>query len=210
MRDGGTPFMMPGQGINSRGAEAGAGAGGADQDPMMRMLQQMMGGAMSGGANGPGEGGLPPELAAVLGGDGQGMNGEVQQNEDNYGYLWKIVHAAFALTLGLYVIVTTAFNGTKLSRNAVVGESDMESVKSFFWVFATAELLLQSTRFFLERGKINQGGILAMVARFLPEPWKGYLGLVSRYSRIYSTVVEDAMVVVFVLGVVAWWAGSVS
>ena len=181
------------------------GSGGEPEDPMMRMLQQMMGGA---GTGGPGEGGgLPPELAAMLGGGGM----QQQQEASTSTYIWKIVHAIFALTLGVYVISSSTFRGTESSRLAVGIEKDgkIGDVRNFFWLFATAELLLQSTRFFLERGKTSQGGMLAMASNFLPEPYKGYLALISRYSGIYTTIVQDAMVVVFVLGAVAWWGGEV-
>jgi len=62
----------------------------------------------------------------------------------------------------------------------------------------------------MERGKVAQGGILATVSNFLPMPYKGYVSLIARYSGIYTTIVEDAMVIVFVLGCVAWWHGAVA
>jgi len=46
---------------------------------------------------------------------------------------------------------------------------------------------------------------MGTLAQVLPQPWAGYLRVVGRYSVIYTTVVADAMVVVFVLGVIAWW-----
>ena len=191
----------------------GPGAEGGE-DPMMQMLQQMMmgggGGGMPGsGGNGAGDaGGLPPGLAAMLGGGGGGLGGmgpAPARPDDTYASVWKIVHAVFALALGVYMTSATAFSGSRFSRTeSVQGEMGVR----FFWAFATAELVLQSTRFFLERGRISQGGLLGTVGGLLPEPYKGYVALVSRYSSIYTTVVEDAMVVVFVLGVVAWWRGG--
>ena len=186
-------------------------SGGGDEDPMMRMLQQMMGGMVGGemgGQAGAGDGGgLPPGLAAMLGGGTGTVSAGSTQQLDAYGYIWKIVHALFAFSLGIYATTMTPFNGSRLSRstNADAGNFPMQ----FFWVFATAELVLQSTRFFLERGKPNQSGILGTVAGFLPAPWKGYVGLVSRYSGIYTRLMEDAMAVVFILGVVAWWHGII-
>jgi hypothetical protein len=46
------------------------------------------------------------------------------------------------------------------------------------------------------------------VAGILPAPYSGYVRTVGRYSVIYSTVVSDAMVVVFVLGATSWWRGA--
>ncbi|KAL9123401.1 MAG: hypothetical protein Q9187_000040 [Circinaria calcarea] len=195
----GSRFDIPGQ-------QGQGGMGGEEEDPMMRILQQMMGG-MPGGAEGTREGadgGLPPGLAAMLGGAGMGETESVQQ-DNTFGSFWKIIHALFAFSLGIYITAMTSFSGSRLSRSTLV-EREHIGVQ-FFWVFATAELILQSSRFFLERGKAAQVGILATVAGFLPEPWKGYVGLVNRYSGIYTTIVEDAMAVVFVLGLVAWWQG---
>jgi len=204
------PFAMPGQQRQQQQQQqqqGGMGAGGGEEDPMLRMLQQMMGGMPGGAAVNGGADGLPPGLAAMFGG------GAPQAADGNkYSYIWKIVHAIFALTLGVYVTAMTTFTGSRFSRTTsfIDGAGVDDGGARIFWVFATAELVLQSTRFFIEQGRTSQSGVLGMVAGFLPEPWKGYVGLVGRYSGIWNTVVEDAMVVVFVLGVVAWSTGGVS
>ncbi len=186
------------------------GGPGGEADPMMRMLQQMLGGAGGAPGEGGGDGGLPPALAAMLGaqggggqGQGQEMSGEQKKGRD----LWKIIHAAMALTLGIYMVWTTPFSGSQIARVGVVkGE---EAVQNFFWVFATAELLLQSTRWFLEGGKIAPVGIPGMVLGMLPEPFKTYASLAVRYSGIFTQLIADAVTVVFVLGIVAWGRGQV-
>ena len=200
------PFAGPG--IPGHG-EGGDGGGG-NEDPMMRMLQQMMGGMPGGGGGGMGDpnSGFPPALAAMLGGGGTGPENtaSAQQEDSAYGYMWTVIHALFAFSLGIYATCVTPYNGSRLARSTVAGITETLPVQ-FFWVFATAELVLQSTRYFLEKGKSVQRGILWTVSGFLPDPWRGYVGLVSRYSGIYTRLVEDAMAIVFVLGVVAWWHG---
>lgn len=185
------------------------------------------------GAQGEGEegGGLPPGLAAMLGampgGMGAGMGGagmgQGQKQEDKYAYVWKIVHAVVAVGLGVWVTVTSAsaggFGRGQRGRSGVVLETDQEGTVgqagggvNVFFAFATVELILQSSRFFLEKsdGAGGQlGGWIGMGAGFLPEPYRGYVRLIGRYARIWGTVVEDAMVVVFVVGCVAWWKGAV-
>lgn len=201
MRD--NPFLMPGQQEPGNGSMSGA-----NEDPMMAMLQQMLGGmpgGPGGAGGGGGDGGLPPGLAEMLGGGGAG---QTMQAEPNNGYWWKMIHGIFSLSLGLYILNTYRFTGSRLSR--VPYASSKETQTSIFWIFSTVELVLQSTRFFLERNKGGQPGILRTVANFLPMPWKGYVGLVARYSGIYTTIVEDAMVVVFMMGCVAWWQGAVA
>ncbi|KAL8915119.1 MAG: hypothetical protein Q9171_000422 [Xanthocarpia ochracea] len=200
------------QGAQSRPGQQQAG----DQDdPMVRMLQQMMGGIS--GAEGDDRNGLPPDLAALLGGGvaayepGTAGQGKVGKGESVEGYLWKIAHAVFALMLGIYITVVTTFNGASYSgMKTVPGSIDEETGHRLFWIFATAEVVLQTSRYFLEKGTITQSGWIGMVTQMLPEPWKTYAGLVTRYSGIWTTVVEDAMIVVFVLGCVAWWKGAVS
>ena len=190
---------------------------GSEEDPMMKILSQLMGG-MPGGENGEaaaGDGELPPGLAAMLGAGAMAGKGSApaEQTEYTYGYLWKIVHAVFALCLGAYVTATTtAFNENVQGANprALLQKTPEKEGTNLFLVFATAELVLQSSRFFLE--KRNSGGQLVgwigPVSGFLPEPYRRYLVLVGRYARIWGTIVEDAMVIVFVVGCVAWWKGA--
>lgn len=202
---------------NDDGSPFGAGV---DNDPFPRILQQLVGGsmAMDGGRGGSGDqGGLPPGLAAMLGAVGnagpeQGLGNGEKQPSNRSGYAWRITHALFALALGVYMVFMTAFNGARLSRRDNDGATETEVRVRFFWAFATAQLVLQSTRYFLERdrGPVRGEGWMSMVAGVFPEPWRSRTLLLSRYSVIYSTVVQDAMVVVFVLGCVTWWGGAVA
>jgi hypothetical protein len=184
-----------------------AGPGGAE-DPMMAMLQQMMGGGgIPGGAGAAGSG--MPQFPGMM------QPGPAAVAEP-YAYVWRIVHAVFALGLGLYIALATSFSGTKaereisgLGKSYVGGESGMSLASvHFFWIFATAEVILQTSRFFVEKGRVQQGAVMSMISRFLPEPYKGYLALISRYSRIWTTVSADAMALVFVLGACAWWRSN--
>jgi GET complex subunit GET2 len=196
------PFAgFPGmEGMGMPGMEGMGGPPGAE-DPMMKMLQQMMGGAMPEG----GPGGMPAF---------PGMPGQPITTADPSAYVWRIVHALFALSLGLYIAFTTPFTGTRLEREtSALGYTPSSNVLTpssvhFFYLFATAEVILQSSRFYLEKGRGEQSGWVGMVMGFLPEPWKGYLAWVMRYSRIWTTVSGDAMVLVFVLGVCAWLRGG--
>jgi hypothetical protein len=186
--------------------------GGMDggEDPMMKLMQQMMGGA-SGDPNGQ----LPPGLAEIFGGAGGGMPampGQPQQQApSSSAYLWRIVHAIFSLSLALYVVFTTPFTGTKAARTASAYHQ-LEGGESFgqrlFYLFATVEVVLQSSRYFIERGQLPPSGIMGTLAQFLPMPYAGWIKVAGRYGVIYTTVVADAMVVVFVLGAMAWWKGG--
>jgi GET complex subunit GET2 len=195
-------------------ADLPSGAGQQQEvDPMMNLLQQMMGmpppeaGASTGiGNEGLGApNGLPPGLAAMLG----SMPGQASQAQDQPptgAYVWKIVHAVFALALGAYILYTYTFSGTLASRLRLpVGGLPAEG--SLFWVFITAELGLQGARYLLEGGRVEEG-MVKTISGFLPPPWNQRLLLASRYSSIWTTLVADAMVVVWMIGVVAWWRGE--
>lgn len=202
---GSAPGQNPFAGFPGMSGAPGADAG---NDPMMQLLQQMMGGM--GGAPGGGQAGVP-SFPGMPGMPGMGMQGQAEAAAvDPYAYVWRIVHAVFALSLGLYIALTTSFTGTKYAREAsgLMIDGLSEDSVHFFWIFATAEVVLLTSRFYLEKGGSMPAGMMGTVMGFLPEPWKGYLGLVIRYGRIWGTVSGDAMVCVFVLGVCAWLRGG--
>lgn len=198
----GTPQPPPGANPNPVAAfpgMQGIDAPGAD-DPMLKLLQQMMGAIP--GAGGPGAvPGMPP---ATMPGQ------EAEAVGDPYAYLWRIIHAVFAIGLGLYIALTANFTGSKLARDmsaltkATAGTELEESSVRFFYIFATAEVVLQTFRFYVEKGTVQPGGVLGTVLGFLPQPWKGYLALMIRYGRIWTTTSGDALICVFVLGVCSW------
>jgi hypothetical protein len=189
------------------------GAGDGGDDPMMKLLSQMM----AGGGGGPG-GGNPfaqQQPTAIV--------------TDRYSAVWRLLHTAVALGLGLYIALWTSFAGTKLQRveSSVTGgigrttrgqmdtttANNVEGAKfdssRFFWAFATAEAVLLTTRYFFDRARATPpgGSMVWMVAGFLPQPFKGYLEMALRYGQIFSTVRSDVLVCVFVLGVCSWLRG---
>ncbi|KAK8247344.1 hypothetical protein HDK90DRAFT_39386 [Phyllosticta capitalensis] len=206
----------------------GFGGGNPNEDPMMRMMQQMLRGGGPPGMEGAGPGGAQGEdpmlqmMQQMMGGGGMpgmpGAPGAAQQEESsNAAYVWRIVHAIMSFSLAVYIALGSAFDGTKATRehgqrsfDGVVEIGGVNVGQRLFWLFATVEVVLQSTRFFVEKGRLQQGGLMGTLSTVLPEPYAGYVRMAGRYSVIYTTVVADAMVVVFVLGAVAWWKGLVA
>ena len=190
-----------------------------DDDPMMKMLSQLMGGMQSTEGD---AGRLPPGLAAMLGDGGANQGQGAAQahsrqpkasNAVKNDALWKVVHALIAFALAVYVTVTT-LNRSGLSAletaraEGIIAASPAVNV---FWAFATVEMVLQSTRYFLEMGqtKTPAGGMVGTLATILPPPWKGYLLLALRYRGIWSTIVDDGCVIIFVVGIMSWFHGAV-
>jgi hypothetical protein len=119
-------------------------------------------------------------------------------------YIWRIVHAIFALGFGLYIAFTTEFGMETEHMRDIAGGVDLRA----FYVFATVEAILQGTRFIFDRGQDSQSGIIGMVLRFLPQPFGGYLRMFMNYRSIWTTTSADAMVVVFVLVAANLWRVS--
>ncbi|WYZ37266.1 hypothetical protein EsH8_II_000772 [Colletotrichum jinshuiense] len=225
-------FERPGQGgappMNPFGGPGmGAGMPGGEEDPMMKMLSQMMAGGGPGGIPGfPGagaggaQGGFPAGFPGMPG--MPGMQTPEQAKASSSAYLWRILHAIFAITLGLYIALSTTFSGTKFERErtalaynyptgsdeAVTDVNDMEKGREvFFWMFATTEAVLLTTRYFIERGQAPAGGMLWTVVGFLPGGIKTYAETALRYGQIFATVRSDILVCVFVLGLASWFRG---
>lgn len=178
----------------------------------MKMMSQMMAGGgpgagfPPGGANSPFPGmpGFPPGL----------NNQAAAAPADPYTAIWRILHALVALSLGLYIIVLTSFSGSKIERERAASTFTADPLaedihehrkKLFFWTFATAETLLLTTRFFMDKSRGPPPGVLGTVVGFLPEPVKGYVEIALRYGKIFTTVRADMLACIFVLGVCSWW-----
>ena len=201
---GGMPGMpgLPGMG------GMGGGNGGNPLGDMMNLMGGMGGGGM------PGMGSFPGMMP--------GAPGQQQQAvlPDRYASLWRLLHTAVALGLGLYIALWTTFSGTKTERDtqstldkAFQHDDDTISTRrtQFFYAFATAEAVLLTSRFFMDRGRRNAtnggmmgGGLLGMAMGFLPPPIKSYVEIAMRYGQIFSTVKADVLVCIFVLGVCSW------
>ncbi|CUS14973.1 unnamed protein product [Tuber aestivum] len=195
---------------NMFGSQVG-GAGSGREDPMLQMMQQLMGGA--GGLDGVGGPG-------GLGGPGMGMGTpppeiqQMQQREQSWGMRWKALHVLGSLCLAVWVLRGTdwSFTGSALER-AESANMTREEAPPMFWYFATMELILQSSRFFLEKverdsfylGRPPPGSWLTTIGGFLPYPFGTFLTTIARYSVIWTTLIADAGVLIFCLGMVSWW-----
>ncbi|KAK4179922.1 hypothetical protein QBC36DRAFT_297995 [Triangularia setosa] len=204
------------------------GGGGEDpmqEDPMMAMMMQMLGG----GAPGGGSSGTDANPFAGLAGMGgfPGMPGTTPQDNQpqhppsKIPALFKILHTLIALSLGLYLLLSTPFTGSKLDRDkSILAESgaavfqspeENQAKKNFVWAFATAEMLLFTTRFIMESQMGGSGeqtsGILGGLVGFLPQPLKGRVEMGVRYAKVVGRVRGDVLLVVFILGVGNWLRG---
>ncbi|KAI0112264.1 hypothetical protein GGR51DRAFT_508663 [Nemania sp. FL0031] len=193
------------------GMEGMPGMEGMDQDPMMQMLQKMMAGGIPGAAGGsnPLAGMGLDGLFGGAGGPSPMQQGQqVEQNKT--ANLWRILHAIFALGLGIYVALSTTFTGTKVERDAddlqstgVLGAQNLDQARAwFFYVFTSVETVLLTSRYMMERSAgFTPSGWTWSITGVLPDPFRGYARHALRYGQIFTTVRNDALFCVFVMGV---------
>lgn len=223
------------------GNNGGPGGGLPSDDMFLQMMMQSFGGAGAGGPGGGGQFPFPPGAGGPGGNNpfanmmfpgmqpggpagAPGAAQEVAAVPDRYASLWRLLHTAVALGLGLYIALWTSFSGTKVDRDlssqkqGSVGSAagaekvmfeggageNAELARKFFWAFATAEAVLLTTRFFMDRGRQPPQGLLGTVVGFLPGQIGNYVKIGLQYSQIFSTVKADILVCVFVLGACSW------
>lgn len=184
----------------------------SDEDPMVQMMQQFMStaGGQPGDPNNVHNTQDPMQmLSALMGAQGQGNAQSKTQSTSSYTYVWRVVHSIFAIVIAGYIAATSTFDGSLLARTQSTYNAESSSLgHRLFIVFMTAELVLQSTRFFIERGQLQGSGVLASISQVAPEPWAGYVRAAGRWISILGSIFSDAMVVIFVLGLLAWWNGT--
>ncbi|EGR52851.1 uncharacterized protein TRIREDRAFT_54514 [Trichoderma reesei QM6a] len=184
---------------------------GMEDDPIMKMMSQMMAGGSIPGFGGGGADGVPNPFANM---NLPQQQAAVQLPKQSSLSLWRLIHALVALGLGFFFVLTTNFHGSKIERERTAlaldekeVDGEIERRKSlFFWTFATAEVLLLSTRFFLDKRSTNASGFVATAISYLPQPYRGYIEVGQRYVQIFSAVRTDILTCIFVLGVVSWWS----
>ncbi|KAK9388950.1 hypothetical protein V1515DRAFT_596612 [Lipomyces mesembrius] len=114
---------------------------------------------------------------------------------DNSRY-WRSAHAVSIILLALFAVFQMSRLESLGGGNGVV-----------FWYFATTELLLQSSRFLIEKGRSPSKSIFTKVAPYIPAPYSSYLLLAARYTHIVANIITDFCLFVFLLGMNAWWHG---
>lgn len=160
------------------------------EDPFAALMTQFLpGGATAGGSPFP----IPPSAGPPFGQQPQSTTASQPSS------IWRILHALFALSLGIYVALASPFTGTLSNREATASETPARHL-NFFYIFASAEAILLTTRFVLDGGKSAPSGMLGAVLGFLPARTAGYVRVVLRYGQVFSTVRSDLLICVFVLG----------
>ncbi|CRG92226.1 hypothetical protein PISL3812_09282 [Talaromyces islandicus] len=170
-----------------------------DEDPMLKLLSSLMGGMPGAENTAPGSDftppppgnnlkpddlagalGIPPFLLKFLLGGGSTPASPAQKKQE---LIWKLLHTVFALLVGVYLVFLVG------SSIATYGDNPPPpaAAQNPFVVFMTGELLLNGMGLLL--GTSQQGTFA--------------LG-----KQLFSSLVRDGSIAIFILGVGSWWNGG--
>lgn len=191
--------------------EANGGGSGNMNNPLA-MLQQMQQSADAGGSGSAADFGGDPfammqQMMGSMGGNGMPMPGQmpttapIATRVDSTARLWRLIHIA---SMFLLLLLLDASSIPALGSRHVPGTVFRSQGIPLFWYFITVELVLQTTRLFIY-GTSPQPSFINQIAQFLPPPYAGYVLLLARYSQILTTLKDDFFVLLFGLGLSAWW-----
>ncbi|RHZ60011.1 uncharacterized protein CDV56_107924 [Aspergillus thermomutatus] len=168
---------------------------GPDEDPTMQLLNSLMAGGMPGLDQGTGDAGagagpgvsqaelasalgLPPFVSSMLGAATRTKTDE----EKREIRMWKVLHVLFSVVIGVYFLViisaSVATYGSQPPPPA--------TARNPFVLFMTGEMVLSGARIMLR----STGGALAGPAMWI---------------QLLRDVIRDGSIVLFLLGMSAWW-----
>ncbi|KAG0337602.1 hypothetical protein BG000_005231 [Podila horticola] len=140
-------------------------------------------------------GGAPPGFTVIT------------PQEDLTAKWWKLLHFLLSVVFGLGVVYLEYRRSGHLERfDALATDKPLPygtfqvAATPVFWYFITMELILQSTRMFLQGITASPSSTLGTIAGFLPPPFSDAIRVFMRYRLIWSSLVNDLTVVVFIVG----------
>ena len=164
-----------------------------NEDPMQKMMSQLMGGLNQDGAS-PDQPmfspeqltkatGLPSFVSNMLLGKGQAppTNAELQMAK-----VWRIIHTVFALIAGVYTVYILERSVSLFG----IQPPAPATVRNPFLIFTTGEVLIQGSKAVSSGASAKRG-----------------LGL---GYQIFKDLASDGCIVIFVLGAWNWWHGTLA
>ena len=157
------------------------------EDPMAKMLQQLLGGMDPNDPNAAEMPKLSPDDISKATGIPSwitnmvlGKPPETEQRKKQ-AFMWKIIHLVFAVLIGIYTVWTVTTSMATFGANPPTPPT----LRNPFLIFTVGELLVETTRLTL-RGMGSPKGIGA-------------------WYQIVKDVGRDGSIVIFLLGVSMWW-----
>ncbi|CAO3573048.1 unnamed protein product [Mortierella alpina] len=157
------------------------------------------------------------------GGSGEASNLSMKQQQQQSGFppgftvitpqvdesarWWKLLHFVLSVLLGFWVVYREYSQQGDLGRFEGLAKEKPLPYAAYsvapmpvFWYFVTMELILQSTRMALHGVTASPSSTLGTIAGFLPPPFSDAIRVFMRYRLIWSSLVNDMSVVVFIVG----------
>ncbi|KAF9931901.1 hypothetical protein FBU30_009322 [Linnemannia zychae] len=126
---------------------------------------------------------------------------------DQTARYWKLLHFVLSLMLGVGVVYSEyrrqgdfgRFDSLATDKPLSFGVYQVAPMP-VFWYFITMELILQSTRMILHGVTASPSSTLGTIAGFLPPPFSDMIRIFMRYRLIWTSMVNDLSVVIFIIG----------
>ncbi|KAF7592861.1 hypothetical protein BBP40_012340 [Aspergillus hancockii] len=174
-----------------QGAPSPSQQGPEEDDPTLKLLNSMMAG-MNGGDQGPGGPaggpsqaelasalGLPPFVSDLLGAATRQQTDEEKEEVRT----WKLLHVLFSIAVGIYLLVLV---GTSVSTYGSQPPPPA-TVRNPFLYFTTGEVVLTGARIMARTRNGQSAGFML-------------------WFELFRDVIRDGSLVVFLLGMGAWWS----
>lgn len=118
--------------------------------------------------------------------------------------IWTLVHLISMITLAMYAGLHKGGKVIFNDEDSIEASVTEASPARLLWYFATAELILQTSRFFMEAHLPPAPSKIANYASLLPQPFAGYIITGLRYLRILRTMAQDFCLLLFIAGVASY------
>ncbi|KAF9958995.1 hypothetical protein BGZ65_000930 [Modicella reniformis] len=120
---------------------------------------------------------------------------------------WKLLHFVLSVLFGLSIVYREyrlqgdlrGFDPLATDKPEPYGAYQVVPMP-VFWYFVTMELILQSTRMYLQGMTASPSSTLGTIAGLLPPPFSDAIRVFMRYRLIWTSMANDLSVVVFIVG----------
>ena len=161
-------------------------------------------------------GALPPGLANLLdpSGDPQPSppTSSSSATSTTSTRIFRALHVLISVFYAVFLLhAQKNYNGDLTARAPLLTAAATARAARAFWSVLAAEAALLAWQGWSEergRGAGPREGMLGVVEGLLPTGWAQLLRSVLWGWKVVSSAVEDAMLAVFVLGLVVWWRGG--
>ncbi|KAI8089259.1 uncharacterized protein BX664DRAFT_263269 [Halteromyces radiatus] len=148
---------------------------------------------------------INPALLASMTGENINNNNTSSAAMDPTIKYWNLIHLLSMLILGFYAVYMewAAVGMTRMAQLLQATSNDIYGLSHsgpLFWYFATIELCLQSARMFYQQGTMASNSTLGALATQLPPPLNNIITVFLRYRLIWSCLVQDCCILVFIIG----------